>query len=82
MAKKIFCLCASQTNWPRSEGSLLLYFVRADEASEANWLAQRQKNIFFGRHLCIRSMHWLSKGMETIFAMENSREQKISTSIL
>ena len=38
MAAKLifFCLCVNQSNWPRSEGSFLLYFVRANEASQAN----------------------------------------------
>ena len=40
-----FCLCANQTNQPRSEGTFLLYFVRANEASEAN--QPKDKRIFF-----------------------------------
>ena len=28
------------------------------------------------------TMHWLNRGMETILAMENSRKQNISASIL
>ena len=34
--KLIFCLCANQTDFPRSKGTFLLYFVRANEASESN----------------------------------------------
>ena len=38
MAAKLifFCLCVNQSNWPRSEGRFLLYFVRANEANQAN----------------------------------------------
>ena len=55
-----------------------MYSVRADEASEANcMISTKTKEYFFARHLCIRLMHWLSKGVETIFAMENSREENI-----
>ena len=54
-AKKIFfCLRANQTNQPRSEGTFLLYFVRANEV--VRLISTKTKEHFFGRHLCIRSM--------------------------
>ena len=59
-AKKIFfCLRANQTHLPRSKETFLLYFVRANEASESN--QHKEKIIFFGRHLCNQSMRTIWK---------------------
>ena len=36
-AKNVFfCLCANETHEPRSQATFLLYFILANEASEAN----------------------------------------------
>ena len=52
--KKLFSLCTNQASQPRSKGTFILYFVRANEAIESN--QHKEKRIFFGCHLCNKSM--------------------------